>query len=73
MHIYLSSAERVIDLNFHIVMLPPGLEEFTNVSYGELVVHVGKLNYLDVLRKEGNVRVRFGFFGERGAGHLLVP
>lgn len=56
-----------------IVILPPGIEELSGITYGELTLSIKKLNYLDVLRKEGNVRVRFNFFGERGAEHILVP
>jgi len=57
-----------------LAILPPGIEELSEVIYGELEVNIKKLNYLNVLHKEGNVRVRFNFFGEnKGVIHLLVP
>ncbi|KAL4469472.1 hypothetical protein ABPG74_004725 [Tetrahymena malaccensis] len=55
------------------VILPPGFEHISQIIYGELEVRLKKLNFLNVLHHEGDVRIRMNFFAEKGASHLLVP
>ncbi|KAL4487873.1 hypothetical protein ABPG72_022733 [Tetrahymena utriculariae] len=55
------------------VILPPGFEHISQIIYGELEVKIKKLNFLNVLHHDGDVRIRMNFFAEKGASHLLVP
>ncbi|EAR88555.2 hypothetical protein TTHERM_00185290 (macronuclear) [Tetrahymena thermophila SB210] len=57
----------------NFVILPPGFEHISQIIYGELEVRIKKLNFLNVLHHEGDVRIRMNFFAEKGASHLLVP